>query len=155
MAAPYPVANLQAPNAVVFVDPTSGNVLSGTGGVPVIISGTSTSTSTVVVGGTATTANALSYSQAAGYTQITTAGTTTVKGSSGVFFGAYDPVLGTGTTSTAFSVFDGTVPIQGTATLTALNQLVSAIPSGVGLKFATSLVVVTTGTTVTLNVLWD
>ena len=93
--------------------------------------------------------------EAAQYTVITTAGTTTVKATAGLYFGAYDPVLGTGTASTAFSVFDGTVPIQGSSTLTAVNQLSSPLPAGIGIRVKTALVVVTAGTGVNLNVLWD
>jgi hypothetical protein len=88
-------------------------------------------------------------------TPISTAGTTTVASGPGAFFGVSAPVLGTGTTSTSVSVFDGTSAILGTATVTAANQVITALPAGLGQKFNTSLVVVTAGTGPAVNVLWD
>jgi hypothetical protein len=88
---------------------------------------------------------------AAAYTAIGAIGTNTVKASPGVFYGI--AVTGTGTTWVA-TVLDGTNTIA-TGTLTGAGQFVTAAPSPLGVRCLTSILVVTTGTAGTGNVLWD
>lgn len=87
----------------------------------------------------------------AGYTAISTTGTTTVKSSAGVFFGISAMAVGTSVTVAAV---DGTNTILGTSTVTAVNQVITALPAGLGQKF-TTLAIIVTGTSPNINVLWD
>ena len=95
-------------------------------------------------GGQLDVINAVNYA-------VCTTGTTTVKAVSGIYFGAYSPVLGTTPT---VAVNDGTTALVATSTPT-LNVLLNPFLQGVGIRFATSLVVVVTGTATVVNVLWD
>lgn len=105
----------------------------------------------VTVSGTVSQANP--YSQTAGYTQINSNGTTTVKSGTGVFFGI-NPI-GIGATATV-SALDGTTSLMGITPLVGISSVLNAAPQGVGVRFGTSLVVVTAGITpATVNALWD
>lgn len=107
----------------------------------------------VVVSGTVTNVQASQYVQTAGFTQIATNGTTTIKSGPGVFFGINPITLGT---TASVSAFDGTVALLGTNVLSIINSLINPAPQGVGIRFNTSLVVVTAGITPPLvNALWD
>jgi hypothetical protein len=87
------------------------------------------------------------------YTAITTTGTTTVKPTAGVFYGLTQIALGT---AASVSVFDGATALLGTNTIALLNGVLTPAPSGLGIRFNTSLVVVTAGTgAASVNVLWD
>jgi hypothetical protein len=113
-------ANINAPQAIVAIDPATGSVV-GAG--------------------------------VAGYTAISTVGTTTVKATAGVYFGIN--INGTGTTF-GVGVYD--VVVAGTTTNTLLAPSTYGLGNqgnaGVGIRF-TQLVVVTTGTAGNVNVLWD
>ena len=88
------------------------------------------------------------------YTAITTSGTTTVAGAC-VFYAALCVALATATG--AITVLDGTNTFVPTVTQTAVGGPTGfANISPLGVRFLTSLVVVTTGTaTNTWNILWD
>ncbi len=86
-----------------------------------------------------------------GYTPVNTTGTTTIKAEAGIFYGV--SAIGTGTSVTVAAV-DGANTILGTATVTAVNQVITALPDGVGQRFS-SLAIVVTGTSPNINVLWD
>lgn len=164
--------NSASPLMVSIVDPASGTVMTGTAGV-IIQTGTGTQTisgtvtvanpvstvtvanpvNSVTVSGTVTNVQASQYVQTAGFTQITTNGTTTVKSGSGVFFGINPIAIGV---TASVSAFDGTAALIGTGALSLINGLINAGPSGVGVRFGTSLLVVTAGVTpATVNALWD
>ena len=93
---------------------------------------------------------------AAGYTVISTSGTTTVATGPSVLYGSTVVILATATG--AIQLFDGTSALTGTFTATAVNQ--TLYPGGtagpIGVRCKTSIVVVTTGTNAnTWNILWD
>jgi hypothetical protein len=88
------------------------------------------------------------------YTAITTSGTTTVNVGTGIYYGAMCYVLATATG--AITILDGTSTISpaGTCTAAGLFSPVSALP--IGIRFNTSLVVVTAATNAnSWNILWD
>lgn len=89
--------------------------------------------------------------ESCGYTNITGTGTTTVKAESGIFFGISAVAVGT---SVTVAVVDGANTILGTATVSSVNQVITALPAGLGQRFST-LAVVVTGTSPNINVLWD
>ncbi|HXN95971.1 MAG TPA: hypothetical protein VN879_15815 [Candidatus Acidoferrales bacterium] len=96
---------------------------------------------------------ALNMAQAANYTAITTSGTTTVANGPGIYFSSYLWALGTGA---GIGVLDGTNTLMAVSTSTTLLSALSPGPGGLGIKFNTSLVVVTSGTAAgSWNVLWD
>jgi hypothetical protein len=139
-----PVGNQLAPIAVVLVDPVSGNQLTGATGIPV--SGGTGATPPPI------TQAPLPVAPAANYTAISTNGTTTVKGTPGIYYGASLIAAGTAATMQAF---DGTTPITAVST-GSLGVPLSLFPAGIGVKFATSLVVVSAGTAAgTWLNLWD
>lgn len=86
-----------------------------------------------------------------GYTNVTSTGTSTIKAEAGIFYGISAVAVGT---SVTVSAVDGANVILGTATVTAANQAITALPSGVGQRFS-SLAVIVTGTSPNINVLWD
>jgi hypothetical protein len=134
------MANVQSPNAVVLMDPSQN---------PLTVIGGALSVAGTFAQGTGTSTVQL---VPATYTQISTNGTTTVKGTPGVFFGVSPVALGT---VASFAVFDGTKTLMATQLLSALNALISPAPD-VGVAFTTSLIVVTSGTIAgAINVLWD
>ena len=92
----------------------------------------------------------------ANYTSITTAGTTTIKSGGGLYFGAMSIASGTSYTLTAYDV-QGTNSTQLIATATAVggSGVGAAGPSGLGVRFGGSLVIVTAGTPGSFNALWD
>ena len=79
--------------------------------------------------------------QGAAYSITTASGTNTLKAGPGIYYGA--SVVTAGTAST-FSVSDGTTLLT-TATNQSAGLVTSPFPSGVGVVFNTSLVVVTAG----------
>lgn len=83
--------------------------------------------------------------QSVSYTLLTASGTNTVDPGPGVFYGVN--VLTAGTAST-IQILDGTNAITGTLTDTAVGSLAAGIPSGIGVRYLTSLVVITAGTAV-------
>jgi len=89
----------------------------------------------------------------ADYTQITTAGTTVVKATPGVFLGLVAISTGTGMTVV---VYDGTASstnvVLGTATVGALGGINTVGP---GIRCRTGITVVTGGTMGQVNCLWD
>ena len=110
----------------------------------------------------------------AGYSVLTTAGTYTLNpgpaspgpgvgiGTPGVYYGVYVSTYGT---SPVFSVYD-IQPTRGTVatttnlihngTGTAVNQSFQPLPGGLpGIRYTGALVVVVTGTSNALNILWD
>lgn len=169
-----PIGNDKSPIAVAMYDGTGAQLtvfpVSGTLSVSnpvnaVTVSGTvsvanpvstvtvSNPVNSVAVSGTVTNVQANQYVQTAGFTQIATNGTTTVKSGPGVFFGINPITLGT---TASVSAFDGTVALVGTNVLSIINSLINPAPQGVGIRFNTSLVVVTAGITPPLvNALWD
>lgn len=105
------------------------------------------------------------------YTQITTAGTTTVvtgptsgiPTSSNALYGANVSVFGTSPTISCYDLIPPT-PGGGTSTqtlllmagtFTAAGQALNPQGGSVGVRIRGSLMVVTTGTANTWNVLWD
>ena len=86
-----------------------------------------------------------------GYTNVTSTATTTIKAEAGTFFGVSAVAVGTSVTVAAV---DGINTILGTATVTAANQVITALPAGIGQRFS-SLAVVVTGTSPNINILWD
>ena len=87
------------------------------------------------------------------YTAITTNGTTTVANGAGIYYGSY--LWAVGTAAALVSALDGTNTIAAVGTGSAANSFVSPLPAGLGVKFTTSLVIVTSGTAGSWNVLWD
>lgn len=69
-------------------------------------------------------------SSAVTYTAIATNGTTTVKGSPGVYYGSYLTVLGT---APGIAILDGTATIAANALPAAIGTLVSPLPAALGL----------------------
>ena len=84
------------------------------------------------------------------YTPIGTIGTNTVNANPCVFYAVAE--TGTGTSWVA-TVLDGTSTLA-VGTLSA-GALVQGGPAGLGIRCNTSLIVVTTGTAGSGNVLWD
>jgi hypothetical protein len=98
----------------------------------------------------------------ANYTTVTTAGTTTIDSmpGGGIFYGLY--CLATGTTWTALALdyyVTGTTTNTGTMiatqTAAALGFQANPGPGGTGVRYNGNLVVVTSGTPGSWNVLWD
>ena len=87
----------------------------------------------------------------ANYTPIGTIGTNTVKASAGVFYAV--SVTGTGTAWVG-TVLDGTATLA-TGTLSAVGQLLTGSPAGVGIVCKTSILFITTGTAGSGTILWD
>lgn len=90
--------------------------------------------------------------QSVAYNLISTAGTTTVDPGPGVFYGIN--VIGAGTAST-LQIFDGTNAITGTLTDTAVGAIASGIPAGIGVRYLTSLIVVSAGTAVSTAAIYS
>lgn len=98
----------------------------------------------------------------ANYTTINTAGTTTVDAlaGGGIYFALNCLSVGTSWTATAYDIYvTGTTTNTGqliaTQTATAVGAQGGAGPAGLGVRYNGSLVVVTTGTPGSWNVLWD
>jgi hypothetical protein len=98
----------------------------------------------------------------ANYTTISTAGTTTVDAlaGGGIFFALNCLSVGTSWTATAYDIYvTGTTTNTGqliaTQTAAATGAQGGAGPAGLGVRYNGSLVVVTTGTPGSWNVLWD
>jgi hypothetical protein len=85
------------------------------------------------------------------YTAISTAGTTTLKSSAGVFGGIVITGVGTTWVNTVYDIGTATNIISPAGTATAVGQ---AFGTG-GVRTTGTLVVVTTGTPGSLNALWD
>lgn len=94
-------------------------------------------------------------SNVATYTVISTAGTTTAKSTSGAFLGLSVIAVGTAFTATAYDIGTTTNTIMGTQTASAVGQTMSGAPGGNGVRFLSSLVIVTAGTAGQYNALWD
>jgi hypothetical protein len=90
--------------------------------------------------------------QSVAYNLLTTAGTTTVDPGPGVFYGVN--VITPGTAST-IQVLDGTNALTGTLTDQSAGALAAGIPSGVGVRYLTSLVVITAGTAVSTAAIYS
>ena len=126
-------ANPTSPMAVCLWDPVGGTSSSG---IPAGV----TSTPMPVV-------------PSAGYSKISTNGTTTVNANPGIYCGLY--IQTAGAASNTLIVYDGTTVIAGTFTNIATGSY-AASPMGIGLRTTTSLIVVSaTGTAAGGNVLWD
>jgi hypothetical protein len=88
----------------------------------------------------------------AAYGTLSTAGTTTVDASPGVFYGLN--VLTAGAAST-IQVLDGTTALTGTLTNQAAGAVATGLPSGIGVRYLTSLVVITAGTGVSTTAVYS
>jgi len=86
------------------------------------------------------------------YTPLTTAGTTTIKATPGVYFGLLGIASGTSYAAVIYDIGTATNIIQGTATITA-GQTVNL--GGVGIRTTGAMVAVTSGTPGQINALWD
>lgn len=94
----------------------------------------------------------------ANYTQISTIGTTTVKvGPGGLFTGFCAISTGTAVMTAAAYDISGTSTFQLSAAVapSSLGPFGTAAPGGIGVRVTGSLVVITTGTAGSYNVLWD
>jgi len=105
----------------------------------------------------------LAYSSGcANYTTISTAGTTTVDSNpgGGISYGLYCLATGTTWTATLYDVYVvGTTTSTGqliaTTTAAALGFQANPGPGGTGVRYNGNLIMVTTGTPGSWNVLWD
>lgn len=105
--------------------------------------------------------NGLAYSMGlAQYTQVNTAGTTTINTTPGVYYGITCLSTGTSWTLAPYDIIvSGTTTttnlLNGTQTAAATGFQANPGPGGTGVNTRGSLVVVTTGTPGAWNVLWD
>jgi len=83
--------------------------------------------------------------QSVSYALLTAAGTSTIDPGPGVFYGVN--VITAGAAST-IQVLDGTNALTGTLTNQVAGVVASGLPSGVGVRYLTSLVVIAAGTAV-------
>ena len=100
----------------------------------------------------------------ANYTAITTAGTSTIKPTGGIFYGFVAVANGTAFTITPYDIY---VNVTGTSTTTTTSQMYPITTAGTpsssinitagaaGVRINGQLVMVTTGTPGQWNVLWD
>jgi hypothetical protein len=152
---PGPANNSMATCAVVISNAGSAATLT----INAVTVGDTAHTGVAIVDGTygfrkaSVNSGSQNIAPAVNYTAITTSGTTTVANGAGIYFGSYLWALGT---SPTIGVLDGTNTLMAVSTATALLQALNPLPAGIGVKFTTSLVVVTGGTASgSWNVLWD
>jgi hypothetical protein len=93
----------------------------------------------------------------ANYVPISTAGTTTIAAGGGLYYGANAISAGTGFTYIPYDIVTaGTTTNQLAAIGTASTGVFGAAgPTGMGIRFFGTLIVVTAGTPGAVNCLWD
>lgn len=84
----------------------------------------------------------------AGYATLTASGTTTQKAGAGVIYGVNVTTAGTAST---VQLLDGTNALTAVTTNTTVGAVSLGFPSGVGIRFNTSLVVIYAGTAVSTS----
>ena len=100
----------------------------------------------------------------ANYTAVTTAGTSTIKPTGGIFYGFVAVATGTSFTITPYDIY---TTVTGTSTTTTTSQMYATSTAGAatgsinitagaaGVRINGQLVVVTAGTPGQWNILWD